>query len=84
MLFEDTKITDEINQYLVQGKRIDFKWCGNLDLVYQGRIEVDNSNHKYFVNEFNYENDKLINEQFRFYNKLKNFGKFLYIYIYED
>jgi hypothetical protein len=84
MLFEDTIITDEIDQQLSQGKRIDFKWYGNIDLVYQGRIEVNDLNYKYFVNEFDYENDKLINEQFRFYNLLESFGKFVYIYIYED
>lgn len=73
---EANKLTDEIKATLKQGSLVKFKWYGNSDLEYVGRIETDKFGQLYFVNEHCYENDILIQEGMRFYNHLESFYYF--------
>lgn len=55
---------------LRQGDKIEFKWHGS-DMLYIGRIEVDEFDEKYFVNEFNYNTDQA--DMMKWYNKFDSF-----------
>ncbi len=76
MINLDNVLTDELKSNLKQGTKVEFKWYGNSELVYTGRIGVDKFGRLYFVNEFNYENDVLIQEGMRWYNPLDSFSIF--------
>lgn len=55
---------------LSQGDKIRFKWYGNAELLYEGRIEVDRFGGLYFCSEHNYTGHPEILESMRFYNRL--------------
>lgn len=74
--WKDNKLTDGIKATLKPGSKIRFKWYGNSENEYVGRIETDRFNRLYFVNEHCYENDILIQEGMRFYNPLESFFHF--------
>ncbi len=69
---EDNKLTQKMLESLKQGDKVEFKWYGSKEL-YVGRIEVSKQGTKYFVNEFNYKEDKLLHEGMRYYNSLESF-----------
>lgn len=62
---------------LTQGDKIKFKWYGNSELIYSGRIELSRFGDKYFVNEHNYSNPVIL-ESMRFYNRLMPFEDLTY------
>lgn len=77
----NNKLTHDIRLRLKQGSKIEFKWYGNSERMYVGRIEVDNHGALYFVNEFCYEGkDELPSHQegMRYYNRLDDFYHFTY------
>lgn len=77
MNWSENKLTEEIKANLKQGTKVKFKWYGNADLEYIGRIEVDERfGVLYFVNESFYEGEKLTQENMRFYNRLSSFEHF--------
>ncbi len=51
---------------LKQGDKIKFKWYGNSELVYIGRIEMSSYGEPFFVNEESYSNP-IILKSMRFY-----------------
>ena len=74
---EKSALTEEIRINLKQGTKVQFKWYGNKDATYTGRIEVGkNQGILYFINEHNFENDVLVNEGMRYYNSLDGFFNF--------
>ena len=74
MIPDSDALTQEIYDKLEQGSKVEFKWHGS-KMLYIGRIELDKSGTKYFVNEHCYENDKIkeCDEGLRFYNSLASF-----------
>lgn len=72
----ENKLKEELYQSLKQGDKIRFKWWSNDNLVYIGRIEIDNFGEKYFINESNYQDNILLYEGMRYYNRLMDFGDF--------
>lgn len=76
-------MTEEQKSLLKQGTKVRFKWWGNKDLLYTGRIEVDKHGSLYFVNEHCYDGINLSphSEGMRYYNPLSSFGDFTYFEI---
>lgn len=69
---------------LKQGTKVKFKWWGNKEAVYTGRIEVDKYNGIYFINEHCFEGEEdlpLHQEGMRYYNRLIEFIPFTYFEI---
>jgi len=82
---KDSQLTQDIYDSLKQGSKIEFKWYGNSELLYVGRIEVNNNGEKYFVAEHNYSGDAIRPEceGMRFYNSLQSFYCFTYFKLIE-
>lgn len=79
--WKDNKLTDDIMSQLVQGTKVMFRWHGNSQDTYTGRIEIDKYGNLYFVNEHCYENDILVMEGMRYYNRLDSFLFFTFFQI---
>lgn len=73
-------LSDEIKSKLKNGSKVEFKWYGNADLLYVGRV-IKHNNRLYFVAEHNYKDDVLINESMKLYNPLEMFFNFTYFKI---
>ena len=74
MIQGENQLTDEKKKLLKQGTKVQFKWHGSKSL-YTGRIEIDEYDNIYFINEYCFENDKLkaMDEGMRYYNTLDSF-----------
>ena len=86
MEWNDNKLTDEIKSKLKQGTKVRFKWYGNSELEYVGRIELDKwgNNIHYWIPEHCFKDDILIYEDMRYYNQLDSFHYFTMFEIIEE
>lgn len=68
--------------HVKQGDRVEFKWYGNRDLLYIGRIEMKDG-EAYFVPEHCYDGDNIkpFEEPMRFYNPIDSFFDFTHFNI---
>lgn len=73
--WDDNKLTDDIRKVLETGTKVRFKWHGNSDMVYDGRIRKE-GNTLYFIPEHLFEGDPAILEAMRNYNTLDSFYHF--------
>lgn len=64
---------------LKQGDKVAFKWYGNKDADYIGRIEMTQHGEPFWVAEHNYDENgdiKVHCEGMRWYNSLRSFHRF--------
>jgi len=66
------KLTVEIKKQLSIGTKVKFKWRGNSELTYEGRIEVKDG-VLYFCAEHNYKNEDMLRAM-QYYNRLDSFS----------
>ena len=66
MSLTNNHIDERITSRLRQGSRVEFKFHG-CDIIFRGRIELDDHGSMYFVNEHHYRGKKLLREGMRYY-----------------
>jgi len=69
----ENKLIEEKRKLLKQGTKVEFKWYGNKELVYTGRIEVCKFGELYFIAEHNFKKNELISEGMRYNSRLDGF-----------
>jgi hypothetical protein len=82
--FGKNQLTEEIKIQLKEGTKIEFKWYGNKEILYTGRIEVNEFGELFFVNEHCYTNFPQSLQSMRFYTRLESFYHFTYFKILKN
>lgn len=57
--WDDNRLTPQIRSKLQNGTKVKFMWHGNSELIYEGRIKMDNYNNPWWIPEQYYINDVL-------------------------
>lgn len=79
--FKHGKYFNQISNKLQKGDYVEFKWHGNKDNLFKGKIEVDEFNEKFFVPIHCYNKNGNLNEKdilMKYYNPMSRFFFFNY------